>query len=185
MRRRILNLDNGKPFDLVFGDGSPEGVEGAYPGAEYIDQTSGRHWVKLAGAGTNIGWHQLAMSGITSFAVAADGSATVDAACVFTARGGRSAFKANGSVYGIGVSFDESDVERVHWGATASANPRHQFSDSPGNALMQLARQDDVADGQTAMLLLRNVGGTLTLQRVTLGVDDSGGAGFKVLRVPN
>jgi hypothetical protein len=41
------------------------------------------------------------------------------------------------------------------------------------------------ADGQTALLLRRNVGGSFTLQRVSMGAADSGGAGFKVLRVPN
>jgi hypothetical protein len=41
------------------------------------------------------------------------------------------------------------------------------------------------ADGETALLLRRNVGGTLSLQRVSMGAVDSGGTGFKVLRVPN
>jgi len=38
---------------------------------------------------------------------------------------------------------------------------------------------------ETAMLLRRNLAGVKTLQRVTMGVNDSGGAGFKLLRVPN
>jgi hypothetical protein len=42
-----------------------------------------------------------------------------------------------------------------------------------------------IADTETAMLVRRNVGGTLSLQRVSMGAADSGGAGFKVLRVPN
>lgn len=41
------------------------------------------------------------------------------------------------------------------------------------------------ADGETAMLVRRNVGGAFSLQRVSMGAADSGGAGFKVLRVPN
>jgi hypothetical protein len=41
------------------------------------------------------------------------------------------------------------------------------------------------ADGETALLLRRNVGGSYTLQRVSMGADDSGGTGYKVLRVPN
>lgn len=41
------------------------------------------------------------------------------------------------------------------------------------------------ADGETALLLRRNVGGSHTLQRVSMGADDSGGTGYKVLRVPN
>lgn len=47
------------------------------------------------------------------------------------------------------------------------------------------ARMNAPADGETAILLRRNVGGTLTLQRVSMGAADSGGSGFKVLRVPN
>jgi hypothetical protein len=41
------------------------------------------------------------------------------------------------------------------------------------------------ADGETALLLRRNVGGSYTLQRVSMGAADSGGTGYKVLRVPN
>lgn len=41
------------------------------------------------------------------------------------------------------------------------------------------------ADTETALLVRRNVGGALTLQRVSMGTMDSGGAGFKLLRVPN
>ncbi|MEW5840177.1 MAG: hypothetical protein AB1753_04160 [Thermoproteota archaeon] len=44
---------------------------------------------------------------------------------------------------------------------------------------------NDVADGETALLVRRNVGGSLTLQRVSMGAADSGGAGYKVLRVLN
>lgn len=40
-------------------------------------------------------------------------------------------------------------------------------------------------DGETALLLRRNVGGDYTLQRVSMGAADSGGTGYKVLRVPN
>ncbi len=42
-----------------------------------------------------------------------------------------------------------------------------------------------IADTETSLLLRRNVGGAFTLQRVTMGAADSGGAGFKVLRVAN
>lgn len=41
------------------------------------------------------------------------------------------------------------------------------------------------ADGETALLVRRNVGGTQTVQRVSMGATDSGGSGFKLLRVPN
>ena len=41
------------------------------------------------------------------------------------------------------------------------------------------------ADGETALLVRRNVGGAYSLQRVSMGAADSGGVGYKVLRVPN
>lgn len=41
------------------------------------------------------------------------------------------------------------------------------------------------ADGNTGILVSRNVGGVVTMQTVSMGAADSGGAGFKVLRVPN
>ena len=49
---------------------------------------------------------------------------------------------------------------------------------------------DDVAfvtpaDGETILYVKRNVGGTITQQRVSMGAADSGGVGFKLLRVPN
>lgn len=41
------------------------------------------------------------------------------------------------------------------------------------------------ADTETALLVRRNVGGAFSLQRVSMGAVDSGGAGYKLLRVPN
>ena len=41
------------------------------------------------------------------------------------------------------------------------------------------------ASGETGMYLLTNVGGTISMQKVTMGAADSGGTGYKVLRVPN
>lgn len=43
----------------------------------------------------------------------------------------------------------------------------------------------DVADGETSLMVRRNVGGSFSLQRVSMSAADSGGSGFKVLRVPN
>lgn len=42
-----------------------------------------------------------------------------------------------------------------------------------------------IADTETALLVRRNVGGAFSLQRVSMGAADSGGSGFKVLRVAN
>lgn len=50
----------------------------------------------------------------------------------------------------------------------------------------QLFRFDTlITDTQTSMLIRRNSGGTYSLSRVTMGAVDSGGTGFKYLRVPN
>lgn len=51
--------------------------------------------------------------------------------------------------------------------------------------LREQAIFDEPSDMETALLLRRNVGGALSVVRVTMGAPDSGGAGFKVLRVPN
>ena len=51
--------------------------------------------------------------------------------------------------------------------------------------LKEQARFEEPRDTETALLLRRNVGGTFSVVRVTMGKPDSGGAGFKVLRVPN
>lgn len=45
--------------------------------------------------------------------------------------------------------------------------------------------QEVPTDGKTGILVSRNVGGTVTTQEVTMGATDSGGAGYKVLRVAN
>jgi hypothetical protein len=47
------------------------------------------------------------------------------------------------------------------------------------------ARLSEPADAETALLVRRNLGGVFSLQRVSVGATDSGGAGFKVLRIPN
>ena len=44
---------------------------------------------------------------------------------------------------------------------------------------------DEPGDGEVGILVRRNVASTLTMQRVSMGAADSGGTGFKYLRVPN
>lgn len=48
-----------------------------------------------------------------------------------------------------------------------------------------IAVSNTLADTETSLLLRRNVGGAFSLQRVSMGAADSGGVGFKLLRVPN
>lgn len=55
-----------------------------------------------------------------------------------------------------------------------------------GGALRDaLYLNDTLADGETVATLLCNVGGVYTMKRVTQGATDSGGTGYKALRVPN
>lgn len=53
------------------------------------------------------------------------------------------------------------------------------------NATLCAEIDSTIADGETAFLIRRRVGETYSLQRVSMGVADSGGSGYKVLRVPN
>lgn len=59
----------------------------------------------------------------------------------------------------------------------------HGNSRTAANDLARI--HSTIADGETALLIRRNVGGTETLQRVSMGAADSGGTGYKVLRVAN
>jgi hypothetical protein len=43
----------------------------------------------------------------------------------------------------------------------------------------------DAADGEAAMLLQVNQQGQISMRRVTIGTSDSGGSGFRVLRIAN
>lgn len=52
-------------------------------------------------------------------------------------------------------------------------------------ALDERARLSDGTDQQTCFMVSVNRTGSFTLERVTLGAADSGGSGFKLLRVPN
>lgn len=86
-------------------------------------------------------------------------------------------------------SFYQNGVERGFLNMDASQNLRLDADgatvDFAANNTIALELQDAPADGQTAMLVRRNVGGSFSLQRVTMGVADSGGVGFKLLRVAN
>jgi hypothetical protein len=53
------------------------------------------------------------------------------------------------------------------------------------SGLVEGAELRAAADGETALLLRRNKGGVFTLERVSEGAADSGGTGYRVLRVPN
>jgi len=56
---------------------------------------------------------------------------------------------------------------------------------SVGGALVEALTIENPADGEVALLVRRNVGGVFSVQRVSMGVADSGGTGFRVLRIAN
>ena len=53
------------------------------------------------------------------------------------------------------------------------------------NGVEVIAFDGEPSSGDTAMLLLVNDAGVTEIRQVSMGVDDSGGVGYKVLRVPN
>ncbi|MEM2373189.1 MAG: hypothetical protein QXI11_01975 [Thermoproteota archaeon] len=85
----------------------------------------------------------------------------------------------------------------AYWSGSASVNRdaavfHRMLSTTPTSEIVfQIAGvdmatvRDSIADGETALLLRRNVGGTYSLVRVSMGPPDSGGTGYRVLRVPN
>lgn len=65
---------------------------------------------------------------------------------------------------------------------------RYAFGQSPwlpGGAQAPRALLVNPQDGETALVLMRNVGGVVTNQSVTLGPPDSAGVGYRALRVVN
>ncbi|MGQ0568343.1 MAG: hypothetical protein ACT4P5_02245, partial [Armatimonadota bacterium] len=58
-----------------------------------------------------------------------------------------------------------------------------EFFNADGTSIAQL--QHAPADGNTGLLITRNVAAVTTVQQVSMGAVDSGGTGFKLLRVPN
>lgn len=59
------------------------------------------------------------------------------------------------------------------------------FTDRTNGSRLAMQLRQQVNDGGTAMFLLRRVGAAYSTVEVTMGAADSGGSGFKVLRVPN
>lgn len=54
-----------------------------------------------------------------------------------------------------------------------------------GTNVAQLSADDDVATDETSLLVRHKAGGSFALERVSVGASDSGGTGYRVLRVPN
>lgn len=85
-------------------------------------------------------------------------------------------------VYDNGSKAIEFKLQSSSLGRITMTGVDFEFHDGT-NQLVQIHRT--LADTETSLSVRRDVGGTETVQRVTMGAADSGGAGFKVLRVPN
>lgn len=97
---------------------------------------------------------------------------------------------------GLGIKFHDAGISHAsikfqnQGGGTARGfefGPSLNTSDLTLDSIALAIRTEDVgiADTQTALLVRRNVGGAFSLQRVSMGAVDSGGVGFKLLRVAN
>lgn len=103
---------------------------------------------------------------------------------------GRFAKDGSGNVQYLAAAAGSASAPVYSWGADpdtgvfSSGAGRVSFA-ANGALAGEFVADASVADGSTALLVRRNVGGTYSLQQVSMGAADSGGAGFKVLRVPN
>lgn len=61
----------------------------------------------------------------------------------------------------------------------------HSFRAMMAGTLQTFLQLAAPADTETSLIVLRNIAGALTMQRVFMGAADSGGAGYKLLRVVN
>jgi hypothetical protein len=71
---------------------------------------------------------------------------------------------------------------------TAANGSRFQINitrDGTTSVIVEAIGVRTPADGETALLIARNIGGTITVQRVSMGAIDSAGVGFRALRIPN
>ena len=93
---------------------------------------------------------------------------------------GNQAVKLTDAASGFPLVLFGSSVNSSAWGTDGSGNGQ-VFTD---RVVAQFLRGAPTS-GQTNISLVYHNGSTITFQRVTLGAADSGGSGFKLLRVPN
>jgi hypothetical protein len=88
------------------------------------------------------------------------------------------------SAAGVGVRADNTDGGLA---LQARGNTRLEgtLDVGPPASLSFTVDPTNPGNGETAILVRRNVGGILSQQRVSVGPPNSGGAGFRVLRVAN
>jgi hypothetical protein len=144
-------------------------------------------------------------SGVEGITVAADGAGVHGRATANTGNPKGVLGDVGRGVGVLGIASDTTGITVGVWGSVVSPAGIGVIADSDGLALLARGSTSlegtlevgsptqrsftvdpaNPASGQTAILVLRNVGGTLSLQRVTMGAANSGGQGFRVLRVPN
>lgn len=71
-------------------------------------------------------------------------------------------------------------LDRNYYGASGTLTMRVNGTDT-----FQLSSDDDVASDETALLIRHQAGGVFALERVSVGTSDSGGSGYRLLRIPN
>lgn len=82
------------------------------------------------------------------------------------------------------IQFDETDTTK-QWFLVLDGSNISFREDSTSGSNRRLEFYGTPASGNTAIKLSYHNGTAVTLQTVSLGAADSGGTGFKVLRVPN
>lgn len=92
-------------------------------------------------------------------------------------------FSATGASAGFSMN-DRTSSAHPRWVVFALSSIFRIYNGTDGECL-ELATEANTADTETCLLIRRNLGGTFSMQRVSMGASDSGGAGYRVLRVPN
>jgi hypothetical protein len=90
-----------------------------------------------------------------------------------------------GSHLGLLDASSATGIDLYHDGTAAAVDTLSVTPLSLRIKAVEHARISAGADGETSLMVRRDIGGSLSLQRVSIGAADSGGAGFRVLRVPN
>ena len=90
---------------------------------------------------------------------------------------GLGGFRVNGADINFPIYLDTAGTFRM-----GSASGDVALAPGLNDALVAVASP---TDGNTAIQVRRNLAGTITVQTVSMGAVDSGGVGFRTLRVPN
>lgn len=94
----------------------------------------------------------------------------------FQATGNQGAYKA------VLRAYNDGTLTGAFVGATTNHRAYLLANNEPN---VGVQRKADMSSGETGLLVLVNRAGVFSLDPVTIGAADSGGAGYKVLRVPN